>query len=535
MPTLEFLQQYVRRHEAEEARITNLIASGESVPDGWERWYENVYNKHKSKGRQRSDTPSRPPARWITTELRLIPFLGATGLLGRVLDEDAGKVSCLCINEDEHSTGEGADDTDTTAWDGRDGQYPGYKCQHAHCTEITLQTVLDKYPQQAVQFGAALVVGTLTADFTILQFGGGIDELDRIPPRIDIVEGVLPARQPAGLVASTDCGKSVIAVDLLCHVVAEALEWHGQAINTAECGDVLIIVGEQSAGMRDLLRGWVLEHPDLPLKHRFLFVDGAVELADPTTREAFTKRVVQDFSDRRIVCVLVETLQANYGNKELDSNTDMRVFLRQGVDGLCHALGGCASIITHHSGWDKSREKGASAFGDHITSRWMLTRQNKSEDVIRTLMESTKSKGATMPPTLFRIERRTAPSGWTYATVRAEQGRGTDGRIDWFGLNKPSESERRTIDVLADHHPEPMNALQIAAITGRSDRCERDNLNTLNRKGHIDGSADGPGGANRWRLTEAGAASHPVTRPASDEEALERLAAELRAEMDGGR
>jgi putative DNA primase/helicase len=97
----------------------------------------------------------------------IVAFFQAHEAYGHLISDEQGKHTVLCPWEEEHSSGTGADDTDTVIWDGRDGRLPGFKCQHSHCVNRRIQEVLAIWTD-AENFGARL---RQTTDYSLTDNG----------------------------------------------------------------------------------------------------------------------------------------------------------------------------------------------------------------------------------------------------------------------------------------------------------------------------------------------------------------------------
>jgi putative DNA primase/helicase len=84
---------------------------------------------------------------------------------GRLVDEERGVHAVRCPWEDGHSSGRGAEDTDTVVFDGRDGRPPAFDCKHSSCVDRRLRDVQDLWAD-AREFGA-------TVDYPLNDDGNG--------------------------------------------------------------------------------------------------------------------------------------------------------------------------------------------------------------------------------------------------------------------------------------------------------------------------------------------------------------------------
>ncbi len=136
-------------------------------------WLQQQIDTNEERRSGATLAPSVPPiARPRRSMLDLerfdiVAFFQAHEAYGHLLSDEQGKHTVLCPWEDEHSSGTGADDTDTVIWDGRDGRLPGFKCQHSHCVNRRIQEVLALWTD-AENFGARL---RQAGDYTLTDDG----------------------------------------------------------------------------------------------------------------------------------------------------------------------------------------------------------------------------------------------------------------------------------------------------------------------------------------------------------------------------
>lgn len=100
-------------------------------------------------------------------------------------------------------------------------------------------------------------------------------ELDKIPPPVPLVEGLLDCNSLARVVGKPGHGKSFFMIDIAGHV-ALGKPWHGRACTQ---GDVVYMVAEGAQGIRKRIRAWERHH-GLEMGERVKFLTRPVQVKD---------------------------------------------------------------------------------------------------------------------------------------------------------------------------------------------------------------------------------------------------------------
>lgn len=83
--------------------------------------------------------------------LDIVPLCKDLGIYGR-RGNTAGKHHIRCFQEDQHSTGDGENDSDTVIYEANGG-WPGFKCQHQHCAGLGIREFIEHYgPEKVSQY-----------------------------------------------------------------------------------------------------------------------------------------------------------------------------------------------------------------------------------------------------------------------------------------------------------------------------------------------------------------------------------------------
>jgi len=140
--------------------------------------FRNFATRHQPDATPGTQQVHRPAVRergLDTSGLDVVKWFQAHEAYGKLLDEGRGLHSVKCPWEEEHSTGDGKYDSDTTIWDGCDGRLPGFKCMHSHCQGRRLREVIREWGD-AEQFGATVRVGR---EYELTDEGNALRLIDR--------------------------------------------------------------------------------------------------------------------------------------------------------------------------------------------------------------------------------------------------------------------------------------------------------------------------------------------------------------------
>jgi len=100
-------------------------------------------------------------------------------------------------------------------------------------------------------------------------------DLDKIPPPVPLVDGLLDRNTLSRVIGKSGHGKSFFMIDVSGHV-ALGKPWHGR---TCSQGDVVYMVAEGASGIRKRVRAWELHH-GVELGSRVKFLPRPVQVKD---------------------------------------------------------------------------------------------------------------------------------------------------------------------------------------------------------------------------------------------------------------
>ncbi len=204
----------------------------------------------------------------------------------------------------------------------------------------------------------------------------GLDEIEDLPP---LIEGWLSRDSVASLIGASESFKSFVALDMACHVATKRPWWgaitHG--------GPVVYVIAEGARGFRRRLRAWEYAHNDGRQVSDLHFLPEPVQVTGPEWN-AFIG-VVRILGARMVI--LDTQARCTVGVPEND-NTEMgRVF--DLADKLRRETEACVLFI-HHTGYDKSHARGATAmYAGHQTE---ITVDRPSKDSKRITISTSKQK-----------------------------------------------------------------------------------------------------------------------------------------------
>lgn len=174
--------------------------------------------------------------------------------------------------------------------------------------------------------------------------------MSRPPPRW-LVPGVLPDRGIFQLWGAPNVGKSFVAIDLALSV-ATGQQWMEVPV---EPRDVLYVAMEGSWDLGQRIQAWAAQHGCQPDRF-FAVVESEVSLQDGVLVATVVDAAAEAGASPSLV--IIDTLALALGGDE-NSTRDMSTAVRT-LKRLSNELGALVGLV-HHTGWDKSRERGSSA------------------------------------------------------------------------------------------------------------------------------------------------------------------------------
>lgn len=205
-------------------------------------------------------------------------------------------------------------------------------------------------------------------------------DLDKIPPSVPLVRGLLDRDSLARVIGKSGHGKSFFMIDLAGHV-ALGRPWHGRPVAQ---GDVVYMVAEGAAGIRKRVRAWERHH-------------GVKMLGEEGQTVKFLPRPVQVKEDEWISFVaamgklkpalIVIDTQARVTSGANENGPEDMGTLVQRADLLKQKTGACV-VLVHHKGHQGDHGRGHSSVIAAMDAEIEVDRTDKGKISVR----STKQK-----------------------------------------------------------------------------------------------------------------------------------------------
>jgi len=178
-------------------------------------------------------------------------------------------------------------------------------------------------------------------------------QLNREPPEW-VIKNILPTNSLCVLFGPPGGGKSFLALDMAFHI-ALGEPWNGNKINRP--GGVYYICGEGDNGIGRRADAWEHEHRRQLPGEELHKTTSAV----PLTEAPELQRVIDDINSKvGLRCVIIDTLNRNFGPGDENSTEDMTAFV-QACDRIKDECG-VLVLVVHHTGLvDSKRPRGSSA------------------------------------------------------------------------------------------------------------------------------------------------------------------------------
>lgn len=166
--------------------------------------------------------------------------------------------------------------------------------------------------------------------------------LKDLPAPSWIVEGVVPDYGYGVLYGPSNIGKSFIAIDWACSVVAKRKHWFGHKMT--KHGSVLYVMGEGVRGSDRRVSAWEQQW-GVAVSDELVMNEGAVNMQDPTFVDEIAEAVAA--MDSPPVMIVLDTLAVNMEGDE-NSTADMGAVVRNAnrLSQLTNAF----VLFVHHTG-----------------------------------------------------------------------------------------------------------------------------------------------------------------------------------------
>lgn len=213
--------------------------------------------------------------------------------------------------------------------------------------------------------------------FKILNGGAVFDQ----PPPMWRIDGTIPDGI-VQLVGPSRSLKTFLALDWACRIAA-GIPWEGKAV---ESGPVLYVAAEGGAGIGSRYQAWLTAHNNGEPIPNMNFVLAPVV----PTNTADLLDVVGGLGDlglKKMALIVIDTVARCFEGDE-NSTADMSAFVAS-LDGLRRRTK-ATILVVHHTGWDKSHQRGSSALFNGCDAVAMITR----DDLGTATLTCTKQKDA---------------------------------------------------------------------------------------------------------------------------------------------
>jgi hypothetical protein len=169
------------------------------------------------------------------------------------------------------------------------------------------------------------------------------------------IEKRIPEHGVGQIYGETYTGESFVALDLALTIANGLCEWHGAPVNRA--GAVVYVLMEGVFDFQQPIDAWLAAHPGMTDEKLYTLEEEDVDLAN----EESVRRIERDAELLSIepVFFVIDTQSLATPGTDENSNTDMNL-----VFGNLKPLSArrrCPVATVHHTGYDTSRTRGASA------------------------------------------------------------------------------------------------------------------------------------------------------------------------------
>jgi hypothetical protein len=180
------------------------------------------------------------------------------------------------------------------------------------------------------------------------------DDVGQTVTKDELVKGLLGVGEFSLFVAKPGTAKSVLMVDIGCHVAA-GIDWHGRKVKQ---GLVVFFAAERKKLTERRIAAWRKKHGMASIP--FVVVGGKLDLTTglvDATALANTIAELEVKSGHTCVLIILDTVTRTFGPGDQHQSRDMSKYI-QSVDALNRATGAHIAAI-HNSPWSDERGKGA--------------------------------------------------------------------------------------------------------------------------------------------------------------------------------
>jgi hypothetical protein len=187
----------------------------------------------------------------------------------------------------------------------------------------------------------------------------GASEVRNLPKPKYLIEGVMPMGGLFQVFGPTGEYKSFVMLDMLA-CIANGLPWMGHEVTAA--GPVAFVLGEggYDAGVR--VEAWMLAHPEASDERIVYSIEEQIDLLNDSAVEA----IMEDLEEYRLThfaaepwrMIVFDTQADHMPSGDEDKAGDI-TRLKASIQRIAHATGAAVGLV-HHTGHEKSRERGSS-------------------------------------------------------------------------------------------------------------------------------------------------------------------------------
>lgn len=210
-------------------------------------------------------------------------------------------------------------------------------------------------------------------------------------PPVYLVQDYLEADSLAMLYGPPKCGKSFIAIDLVCSL-ATGTPWHGHP--TEQC-PVFYICGEGHNGIARRFLAWSITRGVNLTQAPVAISNRAIPITDPKAAAKVAESIEQlaELTGQQPGLIVVDTLARNFGGNENDTER-MSQFVAN-LDGVRRDWNATA-LVVHHTGKDETRgARGANALLGAVDASYSVTKDELGHACLR----AEEMKEAELPST----------------------------------------------------------------------------------------------------------------------------------------
>jgi len=185
------------------------------------------------------------------------------------------------------------------------------------------------------------------------------DEVRQRPKPVYLIDGVLPKSALFQVFGQTMTFKSFVMLDMAASI-ANGIPWMGHEVT--DPGPAALVLGEGGADAGARLSAWLAAHPGASDSLVVYSIEEQLDLMNAddvsmivTDLEAYR---ADRFGDQTWKFIVFDTQADHMASGDEDKSKDFTV-VKAAIQRIGHETGAAVGLV-HHTGWDKSRERGSS-------------------------------------------------------------------------------------------------------------------------------------------------------------------------------